>query len=270
MLTRLLLAGMAAISLSAADARIVLLAGTPSHPPGAHEYNAGMILLAKCLRQNPGVSAVVVKGGWPQDESVFEGASAVVFFMDGRQHHVALDHLDLLTKLMAKGVGMGALHYGVDVPKDRGGPQFLDWLGGYYEQDYSLNPVNEAVLTQASPQHPVSRGWKGFELKDEWYYRIRFRDGDTRVTPILTTMLPKNAPEKQTVAWVTERADGGRAFGYTGGHYHSNWGVLEPRRLVVNGLLWIAKAKVPAGGARCEITAEELTQNLDDKPQPKK
>ena len=268
MLTRLLLTSLAALTLCGADARIVLLAGTPSHPPGAHEYNAGMILLAKCLRQNPGVNPVVVKDGWPRDESVFEGASAIVFFMDGSTRHVALEHLDLLAKLVQKGVGIGALHYGVDMPPERGGPQFLDWLGGYYETGYSTNPVNDAVLTRASPKHPVSAGWKSFEQRDEWYYHIRFRPDDPRVTPILTTMLPKDAPQLETLAWVTQRADGGRGFGFTGGHFHSNWGMEEPRRLVVNALLWIAKAKVPADGARCEVTAAELTQNLDDKPQP--
>src|SRR5262249_61608764 len=68
----------------AADtAKILLIAGRPSHGPGEHEFNAGCKLLAKCLAQVPGLEPVVVTGGWPRDESVFEGARPLVFFMDG-------------------------------------------------------------------------------------------------------------------------------------------------------------------------------------------
>jgi type 1 glutamine amidotransferase len=265
---RLLSLLLLAASLYAADAKVVLLAGKPSHPPGMHEYHAGMLLIQKWLRQNPGVDAVVAKGGWPADERVFDGAAAIVMFMDGGKGHAALGHLATLERLMSQGVGLGALHYGVDVPAGTGGPQFLEWLGGHYEGGYSRNPMNDAQLTQAAPKHPISAGWQSFALKDEWYYRIRFRPEDKRFTPILTTMLPKDAPLRETVAWVVERADGGRGFGFTGGHFHSNWETLELRRLVTNAILWIAKVPIPAGGARCDVTAEELTQNLDDKPAP--
>ena len=50
------------------DAKIVLIAGRPSHGKGEHEFNAGMKLLAKCLKEVPGVNPVYVGGGWPADE----------------------------------------------------------------------------------------------------------------------------------------------------------------------------------------------------------
>ena len=72
----------------AADtAKIVLIAGRPSHGPGDHEFNAGCKLLAKCLSEVPGVEPVVVTGGWPKDETVFDGARTLVFFMDGGGGH---------------------------------------------------------------------------------------------------------------------------------------------------------------------------------------
>src|SRR5262249_50321422 len=37
--------------------KIVLVAGTPSHGPGDHEFNAGVLLLKKCLDHVPGVMA---------------------------------------------------------------------------------------------------------------------------------------------------------------------------------------------------------------------
>src|SRR6266852_347167 len=128
---------MVAATLSAAaPAKIVMVAGTPSHAPGEHEFNAGTLLLEKCLRQNNGVSTVVAKGGWPEDEKVFDGASAVVLYMDGGAKHPLImgDRLDTMGKLMRKGVGLACLHYAVEVPKEKGGPELLDWIGGDYER----------------------------------------------------------------------------------------------------------------------------------------
>ena len=256
---------------AASPAKIVLVAGKPSHGHAEHEFIAGTLLLEKCLRQNAGVEPVVVTGGWPQDESVFDGARALVFYMDGGEGHPMIqgDHLAKIGALMQKGVGLVCLHYAVEVPKDRGGAEFLDWIGGYYERPYSTNPVNDVAVTQASPKHPISRGWKNFTGRDEWYYRMRFRPGDQRVTPILTTMLPKEAPQREVIAWACERADGGRGFGFTGGHYHKNWGIPDFRRMVVNAILWSAKVDVPQDGAKCVITPEDLAQNLDEKPPEK-
>lgn len=150
---------------AAAPAKIVLVAGKPSHGGGEHEFNAGTILLEKCLRQNRGVAPVLVKGGWPADASVFDGARALVFYMDGGEKHPMIqdERLAVIGNLMRKGVGLVCIHYAVEVPKERGGPEFLEWIGGYYERPYSQNPVNVAAVTQASPQHPISRGWQSFE-----------------------------------------------------------------------------------------------------------
>ena len=261
------LALLCACASSSQGAKIVLVAGRPSHPPGEHEFNAGTLLLEKCLKQNQGVETVIVKGGWPEDEKVFEGAGAIVLYMDGGAGHPIIKgaRLETLGKLMRKGVGLACLHYAVEVPQDNGGPQLLDWIGGYYERPYSQNPINEVPLTQASPRHQISRGWKSFQSKDEWYYRIRFRPDDKRLAPILTTMLPKDAPIEETVSWAVERGDGGRGFGFTGGHYHHNWGNDDVRKLVLNAILWTAKVEVPAAGVACQVTEEDLKQNLDRK-----
>jgi type 1 glutamine amidotransferase len=256
---------------AAPPAKIVLIAGKPSHGPGEHEFNAGTMLLAKCLRQNPGVDAVVLKGGWPADESLFDGAKSIVLYMDGGEGHPLLadDHLEKLGKLMKSGVGLACLHYAVEVPGDHGGMEFLEWIGGFYRRPYSQNPVNDVELTQAAPAHPISHGWDSFRATDEWYYRIVFRKDDKRLIPILTTMLPKDKPEQETVAWAVEREDGGRGFGFTGGHFHHNWGLEDQRRLVVNAILWTAKVDIPADGAKCDLTPEDLKANLDPKPDSK-
>jgi hypothetical protein len=65
---------------------------------------------------------------------------------------------------------------------------------------------------------------------------------------------------------VVERPDGGRGFGFDGGHFNVNWGNDDFRRMVVNALMWTAKVNVPAKGAKCDIAPEDLTANLDPKP----
>jgi hypothetical protein len=69
----------------------------------------------------------------------------------------------------------------------------------------------------------------------------------------------------EAVMWTVERRDGGRGFGFTGGHFHDNWGNDDFRKVVLNALLWLSKVDVPQGGVVSTLTAEELDANLDPK-----
>ncbi len=250
----------------AADTKIVLIAGVPSHGPGDHEFNAGVTLLAGWLGKMPGIEPVIVRGGWPTDESVLDGAKSVVFYMDGGSAHPMIQgsRMRTMKRLMDKGVGLVCLHYAVEFPKREVGEQILDWLGGYYETGYSTNPHNDVLVTP-SEKHAIARGVKAFQANDEWYYKIRFRPDDKRVTSILTATLPKAGTNVETVAWATERVGGGRSFGFTGGHVHRNWGIPDFRKLVLNAILWTANLHVPRGGAESTVTEEELKAGLDPK-----
>lgn len=288
-------------SAATADGRhkLVLIAGKPSHPPGMHEFRAGTRLLAKCLQES-GIEVVLGEMGWVADESVFKDADAVVIYSDGGGKHPAVqeNHLDTLRALVAKGVGFGCMHYGVEVLADNGGAEFKSWIGGYYENAFSCNPIWEPNFTKF-PEHPITRGVQPFQIQDEWYMNMRFRpafgegiepseDAGTSFVPILvaapsdaTRDGPYVAPkgpyphiqaqkgQAETMMWAVERPDGGRGFGFTGGHFHLNWGNDNVRKLLLNTLLWVSKADVPANGVVSKITDEDLKQNLDDKPQPK-
>ena len=87
---------------------------------------------------------------------------------------------------------------------------------------------------------------------------------NTRTTP--GTKLHPGRPE--TLAWAFERADGGRSFGFTGGHFQRNWGDEDFRRLVVNAILWSAKVEIPKEGAKVDLDAIDLNRNLDNKGRP--
>jgi len=65
--------------------------------------------------------------------------------------------------------------------------------------------------------------------------------------------------------WVVERPDGGRGFGFTGGHFHDNWGNDSFRKVVLNAMLWLAKVDVPTDGVESKVTADQLSANLDPK-----
>ena len=75
--------------------------------------------------------------------------------------------------------------------------------------------------------------------------------------------------EPEHMMWAYDRTDGGRGFGITGAHYHKNWGDDNFRKVVLNAILWIAKAEVPSNGVECTVTPEDLMQNLDEKGQRK-
>ena len=275
-------------SANAADKKIVLIAGKPSHGHLEHEYRAGSLLWQKCLSGVPGVNVVVVSNDWPRDEKVLDGADAVVMFCTGGNAHPVLkdSRIQTLDALMKKGAGFATVHYGVEIPEHPGGDAFLRWQGGYFRTNWSVNPTWEANFTSL-PNHEITRGVKPFKIRDEWYYHMKFVDDMKGVTPILSAVPPegtrgkpgandthggnpevqKHRGEAETVMWAYERPDGGRGFGFTGAHFHKNWGNENFRKVVLNAILWIAKADVPQNGVESTVTEDDLMQNLDPKGQ---
>lgn len=257
------------------------MAGTPSHGKGEHEFNAGVQLMHQALASQPNVLSAYYLNGWPKDPTAFDNADAILFYMNGGGAHAAIqdDHLKILDGLAGKGVGIACAHYGVEVPKEKGGAEFLRWIGGYFETDYSVNPTWEANFTQL-PEHPITRGVKPFKIRDEWYYNMRFAK---EAVPILTAVPPdstrqgadsthggnafvrNNKGRPEHLAWSIERPDGGRGFGFTGGHYQKNWGNENFRKLFLNALLWVAKAEVPPNGVESHVSEEDLLKNWDPK-----
>ncbi len=275
-----------AITTSAADKKIVFVAGKPSHASGDHEHRAGSLLLKACLDKVPGVISVVYSNGWPTDDKVFEGAATIVFYCDGGAGHPVLqgERLKTIGAFMDKGVGLVCLHYGIEPTIAKGQREFLDWIGGAFEINWSVNPHWTADF-KTLPQHPIANGVKPFQCNDEWYFNMRFRDGMKGVTPILSAIPTGDTTnrndgahsgnptvrqmvargEPQHVAWASERADGGRGFGFSGGHHHRNWGDDNLRTLVLNAILWTAKVEIPKSGVESSVSAEQLAANLDDK-----
>lgn len=279
--------------------RVVLVAGKPSHPPRMHEFNAGVQLLAKCLAGTDNIETDVVLNGWPQDEAIFDGADAVVFFMDGGGRHEIVQEegrrLKLIDKWAKQGVGLGFMHYGVEVLADQAGEEMKRWIGGHYEHMHSCNPIWEPSFVTL-PDHPITRGVEPFQIKDEWYFNMRFladRAGnesgqweDYQFVPILVAIPSPDVRDgpyvypqgpyphiqaaqgrAEAVMWTVERPDGGRGFGFTGGHFHDNWGNRDFRKVVLNAIVWLAQADVPEAGVQSSVSQQDLDANLDPKRQ---
>jgi len=285
-LTGLVAQATAAQRASVNHKKIVMLPGPASHGFGTHEHKAGLMLLARLLNQHvPAVEAIVIPKGWPKDPSAFDGVSAIVIDCDGGS--IIRQHLGELDALMKKGVGLAVLHYATCVPKGKPGDFMLRSIGGYFETHWSVNPTWVADFKKL-PTHPITRGVRPFRIRDEWYYHMRFVPDMKGVAPILTAVPPDSTRKRpdgaysnnptvrsrmgmpEHVAWAYERPDGGgRGFGYTGNHWHWNWAHDDVRTLVLNALVWIARAEVPPGGVRTKTpTIAELEANLDSKRPP--
>ncbi len=269
----------------ASEKKIVFLPGRQSHGWSGHAYTADCKLLARILNDNvPAIEATVLEGGWPKDIRVLDGAAAVVIACDGNGLLGSESNWQALDDLANKGMGIAFIHYALD-PGTRYGKYLLDWIGGYYEQHWSVNPSWLAAFTSL-PEHPITRGVKPFQIHDEWYYHMRFREPMSHVTPILTAAPPDSTRKRpdgphsgnptvrsrigmpEHVAWAYERPDGGRGFGCTGGHTHWVYAQNDFRKLMLNAMCWIAGVEVPPDGVPTRTpTVAEMEANLEgDRP----
>ena len=286
-LARSLSAGLAlaGLALAAAPApaaeggkkQIVFVHGAASHGYGGHAYGPAFRMLARMLNEGvPAVHAVVVQDD--KDLAPLDTADAIFLGSDGGNLVKKLG--DRIEPLMEKGVGLGCIHYTVDPTDKKAIQRLIAWIGGAYEQHWSVNPHWEADF-KAFPDHPVARGLKPFKCSDEWYYHMRFAEDMKGVTPILQAVPPestrqgKDGPHSgnptvrsrtgmpEVVGWTYERPNGGRGFGFTGMHVHWNWAQDSFRTAVLNACVWIAKAEVPQGGVPSKTPAlEELEKDL--------
>ncbi|MGH9663117.1 MAG: ThuA domain-containing protein, partial [Bryobacteraceae bacterium] len=210
---------------------------------------------------------------------------AIFIFCDGDGQHLVFqgDHAAAIQRAAARGAGLMFYHYAVEPPADRGYAEFLDWIGGYFELNHSVNPVWQADF-RSLPKHAITRGVKPFQIRDEWYFNIHFRDGMQGITPILTATpqeemfegpdgprsgnadVRSKVGQPQVLVWAYDRPNGGRSVGFTGGHYHLNLGDENFRKIVLNSLVWIARGRVPPDGIAATVTHDELMLNLDPKP----
>ena len=243
--------------------KIVMIAGPTRHPCGTHEHDKGFALLKSCLETSPNARNLTVEvhsNNWPANPQTLDDADTIVMFNEGWDDHLLAkpDRREKIGRLMRRGVGLVGLHGATAVSDDVEG-DFLVWAGGNKKKVVSQHTFTDGQQSVASPDHPVARGVKAFAIHDELYYRYVFcqrylaRAGDKPLVPILTAMLPADKPRREVVAWALQRDDGGRAFMYAGPHNYASWQNESLRRMVLNAILWTAKAEVPEGGVQSTV-----------------
>ena len=264
--------------------KVVFISGKPSHGRMKHEHRAGNMILAKRLNESGlPIEAVVLEDiGYPKEESVLEDASTIVIFCTGHGGHVLNPKLKEFDALMKKGIGVIMIHWATEAVSGAPGDKFLDWMGGFCDLNWSVNPHWKPNFKPR--KHPIWNGVQPFSVDDEWYYHMRFVEDRTGLTPILTDVPPMETlkrpdgmrsgnpsvrkavanGESQHVAWAYERPQGGRGFGFTGGHNHVSWQDDNYRKIMLNAILWTAGMQVPENGV--DSTApddQEIESNLD-------
>ena len=263
--------------------KVVLVAGAPSHASGAHEFNAGVKLLAKRLQSVDTVAvASYHDNGWPKDPTALQNADALIIYADGLGSHPLNGHFKEVDQKTRQGMGLMCMHYAVHVEPGVAGNFFNKWIGGHYESGYSTNPHWTAQV-EPNKQHPITQPQEIADINDEWYFSIRFPE-DAQITPLLQAVPDAQARskngyppvlyphiqsavgKKETLMWGLERPDGGRGIGFTGGHWHHNWAHDEQRDAVLAGIIWVAGGKIPDGGiSSASVSEKELNVNLDAK-----
>ena len=154
-----------------AKTRILFIGKDPDHPYGSHMYMHTCGVLAKCVELMPGVEAIVSKG-WPKDKKDVADLKAIVVYTNPAAEFL-LDSpdRDAIEAAFKSGVGLTTIHWASTVKKenyDRLGPVWLRYTGGTWISNVGLSD-GPSLVKQLLPDHPISRGWKEFELNDEYY-----------------------------------------------------------------------------------------------------
>jgi type 1 glutamine amidotransferase len=264
--------------------KIVLLAGKKSHGPegnGIHDYGWSAQLLKVMLEHSNirrRVRVEVHTGGWPRHPATLEDADTIMVISDGRDgslyeeapHLASPERVRDFGRHMKRGCGLVTFHFSTFAPQRYAG-EVLRWSGGYFQWEqggkrawYSAITTREARVRLATPDHPVARGVRPFRMREEFYYNLRFREGDRATRPIwVVPELKGRRPDGDVVAWVRQRSDGGRGFGTTCGHFYDNWKHADFRKLILNALAWTAKVEVPPGGVEAPFfTHEQIRKAL--------
>jgi type 1 glutamine amidotransferase len=254
--------------------KVLFLAGPRDHgAPGRHEYERDLRTLATSLEQATnlgGVTTQVVLGALPRDLEAVRGAAAIVIdsssdraeneihplfppnpSTNGRGYdadtEAYLKSLDELIRLNR--IGVVIFHYASWAENWRAREYYLKWTGGLWVQIASKNPVDQWTMTPEQKKHPVLRGVKPWEFRDEIFCRY-FLPNDARRTNLLLAS-PKEDRQRigpQIASWAFQRDDGGRGFVFGGLDFRDNLALDNYRKFLLNGIAWAAQIEIPRGG----------------------
>jgi len=213
-----------------------------------------MRILAACLKQVPRlkVTHAHADGEWPEGPALIRDADGIVLFVSQGAKWIHQDsrRLAALAEVAGNGGGFVCLHWGMGTRDAQYIDGFLKLFGGCHGGPDRKYKVVDTRLTVAQSTHPVMVGIKDIELHEEFYYKLKFIDANDKLKPVLQAEIEGSI---ETVAWAWQRGDGGRSFGFSGGHFHDNWRRAEYRRLMSQAVLWSVGELVPEAGLKVDI-----------------
>lgn len=230
---------------------LLLWQGPDGHPPQTHEYELGQRTLAKLLDKTPGLDVSLVRADepWRAGPELLAKADGVVIFVSEGAKWTQADpkRAAALADLAKRKGGISVLHWGMGTKDAKNIEPFLELAGGCHGGPDRKYKVLATDLHVAAPKHPAAAGLKDFKARDEYYYFLKFPKAKDGLTPLLQADIDG---QRETVSWAWERPGGGRSFGFSGLHFHENWGVPEYRRLIVQGVVWSMGGTIPAEGLK--------------------
>jgi type 1 glutamine amidotransferase len=254
--------------------KILFLAGPRDHgAPGRHEYERDLKTLATSLEQSTnlgGVTTQLILGALPRDLEAVRGAAAIVIdsssdraeneihplfppnpSTNGRGYDADTEaYLKSLDELIRQNrIGVVIFHYASWAENWRAREYYLKWAGGLWVQIGSKNPVDQWSMKLEQKKHPVLRGVKPWEFRDEIFCRY-FLPSDARRTNLLLAS-PKEDKQRigpQIASWAYQRDDGGRGFVFGGLDFRDNLALDNYRKFLLNGIAWAAQIEIPRGG----------------------
>lgn len=255
--------GAATASLPAAEPpvkRVLLLGSKPdSHPPTTHEYMAGVRLLATLLQRQPNVTPIVIQADepWKEGPELMDSADGAVVFLTEGASWLSRDprRLAAFQRLASRKGGLAVPHWGMGTRDAAPIENFVKLFGACHGGPDRKYKVGEFAVSIAAADHPATRGLKPFTAHDEFYYALKTLPPSDRLTSLLKIEVDESTP---MVGWAWERPDGGRSFGFSGGHFHANWKLPEYRRLMTQGVLWTLGREIPPKGVTVDVTERDL------------
>jgi hypothetical protein len=241
--------------------KLLLLAqGPDGHPPQTHEYVAGLKVLQILLQKVPDLETTLVLADEPWREGpelLARADGAVVFLSEGaRWLHQDPKRLEAFQRLAQRKGGLVGLHWGIGTKDAKNIEGFVNLLGGCHGgPDRKYKVLTDAECKIADPKHPIATGIKDFKVRDEFYYHLKLPRAADKVVPLVQVPIDGRV---EMVAWAWDRPDGGRSFGFSGLHFHDNWGRPEYRRLVTQGVVWSLGVPIPPSGLPVDISEKDL------------
>lgn len=153
-----------------------------------------------------------------------------------------------LMKFVADGKGFVPLHCASFC--FRNSEKYVELVGAQFQRHGT--GTFRTTFTEAAADHPITRGFRGFESWDETYVHSRHNERDR-------TVLEIRADESGREPWTWVRTHGkGRVFYTAWGHDERTWGHAGFQNLVERGIRWACGRDVgvvPAYADRPEMTA---------------